>query len=226
MPDCGKHWLRLLTRLYAMSLARLALPMLSWAEFAEILGWMSLREVWLLGCCNSSAFVTFLREKSFREGCKLRPLAFRYPRFLFKTSPHDKAALVSYPRSGNSFMRKVLEQETGIVTGSDSRPNRTLAASLLKFGYLGEGITDQSVWIVKSHFPERLGYVAFPVNRVILLVRNPFDAIQSYFHMGMTNTHDKNLSAAVSGLSSIECPLPCLLGIRWPHNTMARIHRQ
>jgi hypothetical protein len=180
-----------------MSLIRLVFPDLSWAEFVEILGMLSLRELWKLGCTNRSAFVTFLREKSYREGRITQPIIGPMPRYLFKSSSHDKAALVSYPRSGNSFMRKVLERKLGIVTGSDSRPNRTLSASLLKFGYLGEGITDQSVWVVKSHFPERLGYLKFPVSRVILLVRNPYDAIQSYFHMGMTNTHDKNLSFKV-----------------------------
>ena len=30
--------------------------------------------------------------------------------------------------------------------------------------------------------------------QVILLVRNPFDAIESYFHMGMTRSHDRSLS--------------------------------
>ncbi|RYG70251.1 hypothetical protein EON64_00665 [archaeon] len=180
-----------------MSLETLVFPSLAWAEFSQIISMLSLREIWILGCVNRSAFVTFLREKSYREGRKGQPIN-KIPRFLFKTSGHDKAALVSYPRSGNSFMRKVLERESGIVTGSDSRPNRTLSASLLKFGYAGEGITDQSVWVVKSHYPERLGYLKFPVARVILLVRNPFDAIQSYFHMGMTNTHDRNLSKEVS----------------------------
>ena len=70
---------------------------------------------------------------------------------------HDKILLTSYPRSGNSFVRKVLEEMTGIVTGSDSRPNRPLPAQLLEYGYRGEGITDNSVWIVKSHYPERTG---------------------------------------------------------------------
>jgi hypothetical protein len=87
-----------------------------------------------------------------------------------------------------------LEAATGIVTGSDSRPNRPLSASLIRFGYVGEGITDQSVWVVKSHFPERMGFIRFPVQRIVLVIRNPFDAVESYFHMGMTNTHDKSLT--------------------------------
>lgn len=109
----------------------------------------------------------------------------------------DKVLLASYPRSGNSFLRRLLEEHTGVVTGSDSRSNRTLSASLLRFGFRGEGITDASVWVVKSHFPERMGYVRVRVHRGVLLVRNPFDAIESAFHMGLTNTHDKVLHPEV-----------------------------
>ena len=42
-----------------------------------------------------------------------------------------------------------------------------------------------------------MGYLKFSTKRVVLVIRNPFDAIESYFHMGMTNTHDKNLSVEV-----------------------------
>eukprot|EP01039_Chlorochromonas_danica_P003772 gene3773-4122_t len=199
-----------------MSLRQLVFPVLAWAEFSEILNYLTLTELWLLGCTSRAAFVSFLREKAFRKGCRIRssqPLSSSssssstcslLPRFLGKYSLHEKVSLVSYPRSGNSFMRKLLEKETGIVTGSDSRPNRTLSSSLLQLGYQGEGVTDQSVWIVKTHYPERLGFLKLNSSRVVLLVRNPFDAIQSYFHMGMTNTHDKNLTPqAFDNLNSV-----------------------
>lgn len=179
-----------------MSMIRLVLPSLSWAELSQIISYLSLREVWALGCCNRSAFITFLRERSVRK-CKDYD---KIPvKFLSKLSNHEKVALVSYPRSGNSFVRKLIENTTCIVTGSDNRPNRTLSAHLLEYGYLGEAITDNSVWVVKSHYPERLGYIRFPVARVVLVVRNPFDAIESYFHMAMTNTHDKALTKEVRG---------------------------
>lgn len=180
-----------------MSLSRLVFPKLGWSELWEILNYLDLHDLWLLGCTCKSAFVMFLREKTYRSGLGMN-IHF-HSKFLSKYSTHDKILLVSYPRSGNSFLRKNIESHYGVVTGSDSRPNRVLSASLLKFGYVGEGITDQSVWVVKSHFPERLGYIKFPINnRVILVVRNPFDSIESYFHMGMTNTHDKSLTIEVS----------------------------
>ena len=169
------------------------------AELWEILSYLTINEVYVLGCTCRSAFVTFLREKDVRKG--VYPSLKAPPRFLGRSFDHDKVLLVSYPRCGNSYARKLLEASTGLVTGSDSRPNRPLSSSLIRFGYVGEGITDQSVWVVKSHFPERLGFIRFPVKRIILVIRNPFDAIESYFHMGMTNTHDKSLSPEVLTLS-------------------------
>lgn len=223
--------------LEVMSLVRLVFTQLHWAEISYILEFLSIRDVWRLGCTNRSAFVTFLREKSLRKHYSLglhNPTA----RFLSKYSNHHKVLLASYPRSGNSFVRQLLELETGIITGSDSRPNRTLASQLLQCGYRGEGITDNSVWVVKTHYPERLGcelsshlslfmnlprcfltstvptvsvtvvclytllhrYLRFYISRMILVVRNPFDAIESYFHMGLTNTHDKTLTTEVQYL--------------------------
>lgn len=149
-----------------------------------------------IGKLNRSGWLTFLREKTRRQA--INHLTYPRPQFIPRLSQeHDRVLLVSYPRSGNSMLRQRLENLTNIVTGSDSRPLQTLSKSLLRCGYLGEGITDSSVWIVKSHFPERLGFIQFKVARIILLVRNPFDALTSYFHMGMTDTHDKNLSNEV-----------------------------
>lgn len=179
-----------------MSLALLVFPNLGWGELLNILSFLSLDDVYrCIGRLNRSGWLTFMREKVARTGkCVTERIQHLIPR----CEMHEKVLLVSYPRSGNSFLRKLLESSTNIITGSDSRPNRTLSASLLQCGFQGEGITDNSVWVVKSHFPERLGFVRLEVNRVILLVRNPFDAILSYFHMALTNTHDKNLSDRVS----------------------------
>jgi hypothetical protein len=52
---------------------------------------------------------------------------------------------------------------------------------------------DDSVWFVKTHFPERVGYKPFKVQKAILVVRNPWDAIDSYFNMTLTNSHNKSL---------------------------------
>ena len=101
--------------------------------------------------------------------------------------------LASYPRSGNSFLRNLLERTTGVVTGSDNRPDRTLSKALaVEHNLIGEGVT-KHVHVVKTHFPERVG-VGFEGQRAILLIRNPYDAIDSYWNLNLTNTHTKTVT--------------------------------
>ena len=116
------------------------------------------------------------------------------PRFLQEGEFNCYITLASYPRCGNSLLRSLIEQIQGIITGSDTRPDRSLSVELRKAGLLGEGVVDNSVNIVKTHFPERHGHRYFYTKSVILLVRNPFDAIDSYFNMNMTNTHNQSVS--------------------------------
>mmetsp|Transcript_18342 Transcript_18342/g.39648 ORF Transcript_18342/g.39648 Transcript_18342/m.39648 type:complete len:668 (-) Transcript_18342:82-2085(-) len=130
--------------------------------------------------------------------------------------------LASYPRSGNTLLRTLLERITSTVTGSDTRPDRTLSKSLaLDHDLVGEGLVgpnnktntksksslhlqnlyqsayDPLVHIVKTHFPERKGWKPVKGNRVLLLVRNPYDAIDSYWNLCCTNTHTRSLEESV-----------------------------
>ena len=120
-------------------------------------------------------------------------------RFLCPEEHGERVALASYPRSGNSLLRRLLESMTGIYTGSDTKPGRGMAELLKNDGLVGEAETSQKVWAVKCHFPERQGWKQFPVNRAILLVRHPINAIKSYFHMQLTACH--HLSIAPSEFS-------------------------
>mmetsp|Transcript_23706 Transcript_23706/g.37864 ORF Transcript_23706/g.37864 Transcript_23706/m.37864 type:complete len:414 (-) Transcript_23706:2276-3517(-) len=101
----------------------------------------------------------------------------------------NRVALASYPRSGNSLLRSLIERLTGVFTGSDGDPRRELNKQLVEKGMYGEGIVDDSVFAIKTHFPERVGRCAFKVGRGIVIVRNPFDAMVSYFNMILTQTH-------------------------------------
>lgn len=58
----------------------------------------------------------------------------------------------------------------------------------------GEGKTNSKVWVVKSHYPERPEKALYSAQKVILLVRNPMDAIVSLYHMNATATHNKSIS--------------------------------
>ncbi|KAG7354169.1 sulfotransferase family protein [Nitzschia inconspicua] len=104
--------------------------------------------------------------------------------------------LASYPRSGNTYVRSLLESITGFVTLSDTRSDRSLSIALAEqHGLVGEGLCQPP--LCKTHWPERMGCGHYQANRVILLVRNPWDAIDSYWHLNATNTHTQKVTAEV-----------------------------
>jgi len=117
------------------------------------------------------------------------PIRAKGLRFLEKEERRPMVALASYPRSGNSLLRSLVERITGVFTGSDSDPRRPLCKLLIESGLYGEGMVDSKVFAVKTHFPERLGRLPFKADRAVVIVRNPFDAIVSYFNMVLTETH-------------------------------------
>eukprot|EP00804_Cyclotella_cryptica_P030710 CCRYP_009128-RA/>CCRYP_009128-RA protein AED:0.16 eAED:0.16 QI:240/1/1/1/1/1/4/322/677 len=117
------------------------------------------------------------------------PIPPKHELLLFQSCPRAVAVLASYPRSGNSLMRTLYEHTTLRVTGSD------MQGGLAKHDLVGEmAVGEGMVQFVKTHFPERLGTPAFRCSRAVLLVRNPFDAIESFFHLMMTGEHTATLS--------------------------------
>ncbi|XP_065919790.1 uncharacterized protein [Dysidea avara] len=77
-------------------------------------------------------------------------------------------ALLSWPGSGNSWIRQLLETTTGIYTGAwYCDPN------YIKAGMLGEGVKSNNVLVMKIHFPDH-GWLP---EKVMYVVRNPFDCI-------------------------------------------------
>mmetsp|Transcript_14017 Transcript_14017/g.33901 ORF Transcript_14017/g.33901 Transcript_14017/m.33901 type:complete len:515 (+) Transcript_14017:88-1632(+) len=104
--------------------------------------------------------------------------------------------LASYPRSGNTLLRSLLEGVTGLVTASDTRADRTLSKALAEtHDLVGEGLCLPP--ITKTHWPERKGCSKFRAHRAILVVRNPFDAIDSYWNLNLTNTHTEKVTEEV-----------------------------
>lgn len=82
----------------------------------------------------------------------------------------------------------------GLVTGSDVDIKRKLNSTLLELGLAGEGLVDERVWVVKTHYPERLQKITYGAERAILLVRSPLDCLPSFFNMLCSGSH--NLSIA------------------------------
>ena len=78
----------------------------------------------------------------------------------------------------------------GVVTGSDCNSKLILNKELMDLGLIGEGLVDQRIWVVKTHYPERWSSCKFKAQRAILLVRSPLDAFTSLFHMQCSGSHD------------------------------------
>ena len=100
----------------------------------------------------------------------------------------SKIAFNTYPRSGNSFLRKYLEQLTGISTGATVQLHTS--SSLQIMGLKGEYICDDRTWIVKAHHPMLLpGVLQFKSDKVVCCVRNPLDVILSFASLSNTMSH-------------------------------------
>mmetsp|Transcript_30026 Transcript_30026/g.21783 ORF Transcript_30026/g.21783 Transcript_30026/m.21783 type:complete len:211 (+) Transcript_30026:468-1100(+) len=100
----------------------------------------------------------------------------------------NKVGFLSYPRSGNSFLRKTLESTVGIPTGGVISLHTSTSLQIM--GLKGEYITDDTTWIVKSHHPYKMPLsLTCDVNKVLVIVRNPMDVIISYACFANTMNH-------------------------------------
>ena len=80
-------------------------------------------------------------------------------RFLNGKGYFDKnaVALISFPRSGSTFLRCYLETITGITTGSDAGIEDTF--NLAMMGMMGQdtvGSDDKRVWVTSTNYPMKL----------------------------------------------------------------------
>lgn len=93
----------------------------------------------------------------------------------FLEEPGPVVALASFPGSGNTWVRYLLQQVTGIYTGSVYKDY-----GLLKNGFPAESVVNGSVSVVKTH---EWGPVARrPFSKAVLLIRAPGPAIQAEFN--------------------------------------------
>ena len=115
-------------------------------------------------------------------------------RFLPTRGGANVTLLSSYPGSGNTWVRHLIELGTRAYTGSAYND------STLRGEFRGEARTDASVVAVKTHYPcggcwkqppNYVEYVAEPLtgrrsyaaaSASVLILRNPFDAILSEFN--------------------------------------------
>ncbi|XP_076436118.1 WSCD family member CG9164-like [Babylonia areolata] len=93
-------------------------------------------------------------------------------------------ALASVQGSGNTWMRHLLQQLTGIYTGSiyDRRGDPELWAK----GFYGEGVINGKVIAIKTH---GLPTTRTTYHRAIVVIRNPFDAMFADFNRRASHSH-------------------------------------
>ena len=101
----------------------------------------------------------------------------------------NRVSFVSFPRSGNSFLRRFIEMITGVVTGSDIGLEITF--NLQVCGLMGEGhCNEDNVWITKSHSCLDTQFSPiFGANKMFLLMRNPLDVIPSHCNLMNLQSH-------------------------------------
>jgi len=101
----------------------------------------------------------------------------------------NKIAFASFPRSGNTFLRKYFEFLTGIQTGADNTLHINIPLQMM--GLKGEDIADDSVWVVKTHSPWCMPFAPlFTANKIVTVVRNPLDVIPSWLNLLCLANHN------------------------------------
>ena len=98
-------------------------------------------------------------------------------------------AFQSFPRTGNSMLRRFLETISGLFTSSDM--NLDIAIQLQMVGMLGEeNVTDTNLtWITKTHWPINFFKEAFHANKMLVIVRNPIEIFPSFCSLMQTGSH-------------------------------------
>lgn len=123
--------------------------------------------------CLPSKTAKMLNEKSQETRC--------HKQRTFLEKPSSVVALVSFQGSGNTWVRHLLEQATGVYTGS------VYCDTTLKAVFPGEHVCSGNVLAVKTHHPDS---ISLPkdmgqylkknnFDKAIVIVRNPFDALVS-----------------------------------------------
>lgn len=151
----------------------------------------------------------------------------------FQEGKNPIVALASTPGSGNTWVRYLLEQATGVYTGS------IYCDTDLKAIYPGEKVVSGNVIVVKTHryatlqlpsdVQEALGKTNY--DKVILLIRNPYNCLLSEAnrkwnvdssvsnHVGLASdiflTGKQHFARAITSCLIASCSAHCVDITRW-----------
>lgn len=112
----------------------------------------------------------------------------------FRDNKSPTVALVSFHGSGNTWVRHLVEQATGIFTGS------IYCDSGLKVAFPGESIVSGNVIVTKTHrsdsmelpYDVKMFTGKMYYDKAIILVRNPYDALISEANRRWNSKHTIN----------------------------------
>lgn len=130
---------------------------------------------------------------------------FQEMRFLEQNASRVHVALSSFPGSGTTWLRYLIEQSTGLFTGSVE-----CDMSLKHVGHMGEGVyTNQVAAVRVNHaylnatdsnntiFTNSLGICtndSAQFDKVVIVLRNPYTAILSEYNRMVTHSHVEKLA--------------------------------
>ena len=139
------------------------------------------------------------RSNITNEGIVVMPKHFQTSKSMSFQQTGKTAAILSFPGSGNAWVRQLIETTTGIYTGSyqDCDNSYTISG-----GMIGEGVYTDNVIAVKMHNTgltvlQRSALQWLYKHIIIYIVRNPFDAILAEYNRSQSS-HKDHLIAHVS----------------------------
>jgi len=86
------------------------------------------------------------------------------------------------------MVRNLVQKVTGFYSGADFVDNSIHKYDDDAGGFAGEGVFDDTVHIVKTHWPNRPGK-PYDCSRAVVLIRNPFDSLYSWWKFRATQSH-------------------------------------
>ncbi len=114
------------------------------------------------------------------------------PRCIEPDDGLPRVVFTGYPRCGSTFSRQLFEIISTVSTGSDGLTALTADFALQAGGFRAEYATDYGSWIIKSHYPQEEGST-FNFKKLIAVVRNPYNCVESFLHLIGTGSHNLNI---------------------------------
>ncbi|XP_071107485.1 WSCD family member CG9164-like [Haliotis cracherodii] len=157
-------------------------------EFVGCVIFMVFSTIWLVSYTDNTTLIN-MKTRVASSSVLLPSVAkkdIECPKVSLSKKPLPLTVLVSFPGSGNTWTRHLLEQMTGIATGSDFF-DKNLEAG----GFLGESKMNGSTIAVKTHdlYKPQSRKPLRDIKRAILIIRNPYNAMVADFNRHHSKSH-------------------------------------